>query len=182
MQRSTLAFLTAVLLLLSALPALAGDAPGTLSFKANNKMYNAEGKFETWKFTEITIPGDDLTQGTATFEVDLASVWETSSKLADHLRTADFFDVAQFTTATVKIHGISKTGDNTYDATATVTFHGHTNDVPVSFEVTGTEPLRIQGTATLQRTAFGIGGPYDPSNDRSIVDDVAITLDATLSH
>lgn len=182
MQRSTLAFLAAALLLLTALPALAGEAPGTLSFKANNKMYNADGKFEDWKITEVNIPDGDLTQGTATLEVDLASVWEKSSQLADHLRTADFFDVAKYTTATVKIHGISKSGENTYDGTASVTFHGHTNDVPISFEVTGTEPLQVKGTATLQRTAFGIGGPYDPSNDRSIVDDIAISLDATLSH
>ena len=181
-MRRSLTLLLAAVLAFAAVPAFAGDAPGSLGFKANNKMYSADGKFETWSFTEVDIPDGDLTQGSVTMEVDLASVWEKSAQLADHLRTADFFDVSTFTTATVKIHGAEKTGDNTYSATATIDFHGHTNDVPVEFTVTGTDPLQIEGTATLQRTAFGIGGAYDPSNDRSIVDDIAITLNATVGN
>ena len=157
------------------------DAPGTLEFKANNKMYSAHGKFERWHFTEVNIPDGDLTKGTVAFEVDLVSVWEKAADLAAHLRNADFFDVDKFATATVKIHGAEKTGDNTYSATATVSLHGHTNDMPVEFKVTGTDPLTIEGTATLDRVAFGIGQPYDPSNDRSITQDVAIMLSATIS-
>ncbi len=161
---------------------IAGDAeaPGTLSFKASNKMYSADGSFEKWHFTKVDIPEGDLEKGTAEFEVDLASVSEKTEALADHLRQADFFHVAKFTTATVKIHGVKKTGDNAYDATATVDFHGFTNDVPVQFTVVGESPLQIEGTATMQRTAFGIGGEYDPSNERSITDDVSISLSATL--
>ena len=158
------------------------SAPGTLSFKASNKIYSAEGKFESWHFTKVDIPDGDLEKATAELEVDLASVWEKAEDLAKHLRQADFFNVAKFATATVKIHGASKTGEMTYDATATVDFHGYSVDVPVSFKVVGKSPLKIEGTATLQRTAFGIGGEHDPSNDRSITDDVAISLSATLDY
>ena len=157
-----------------------GDAPGTLEFKANNKIYNAHGKFERWEITNVDLPDGDLEKGSVEFVVDLASVWENASALADHLRTADFFDVEKFGQATVKVHSAEKTGDNTYSAIATVDFHGHTNDVPAEFTVVGTDPLEIEGTATLDRTAFGIGGPYDPSNERSIVDGVAIMINATL--
>ena len=177
----TLALLAATVLCFAPLT-MAGDGetPGTLSFKASNKMYAADGKFEKWGFTKVDIPDGNLEKGTAEFEVDLASVWEKTEALADHLRQADFFHVAKFTTATVKIHGVKKTGDNSYDATATVDFHGFTNDVPVQFKVVGESPLKIEGTATMQRTAFGIGGEYDPSNERSITDDVNISLSATL--
>ena len=184
-NRSALGLAAVGVALLSLAPlTVAGDseAPGVLGFKASNKMYSADGKFSKWHFTQIDIPDGDIEKGTVEFEVDLASVWEKTDALAEHLRQADFFDVAKFSTATVKIHGAQKTGEDTYDATATVDFHGHTNDVPVSFKVVGTEPLQIEGTATLQRTAFGIGGEYDPSNERSITDDVAITLNATLAH
>lgn len=175
------------LLALSLAPlSMAGDdgatAPGTLGFKASNKMYSADGKFEKWHFTKIDIPDGDLEKGTAEFEVNLASVWEKADALAEHLRQADFFNVAKFATATVKIHGVTKAEDGTYDATATVDFHGHTGDVPVSFKVVSESPLKIEGSATMQRTAFGLGGDYDPSNERSITDDVAITLEATLEH
>ncbi|MCG8463187.1 MAG: YceI family protein, partial [Holophagales bacterium] len=59
----------------------------------------------------------------------------------------------------------------------TLSLHGHTGEVPVSFEVVGESPLHIKGEATMQRTAFGIGEPYDSSNDRSITDDVKILVD-----
>jgi polyisoprenoid-binding protein YceI len=177
----TLVALTAGLALSSVADHHESKAPGTLEFKANNNMYSAHGKFERWHFTKVDIPDGDLTQGTVEFEVALASVWEKAEKLADHLRTADFFDVDKFGTATVKVHSAEKIGDNTYSAVATVSLHGHTNDVPAEFTVTGTDPLTIEGTATLDRVAFGIGGEYDPSNDRSIVQGVAIMLNATVS-
>ena len=181
LNRSALVLASVALVMLCLAPvSFAGEAPGTLSFKASNKMYSADGKFERWHFTKVDIPDGNLEAGTAEFEIDLASVWEKAEDLANHLRQADFFDVAKYTTATVRIHGVKKTGDNAYDATATVDFHGFTNDVPVSFNVVGESPLKIEGTATLQRTAFGIGGEYDPANDRSITDDVQISLSATL--
>ena len=177
------------LALLSALALVAGltltstageGAPGTLEFKANNKMYSAHGKFESWHFTKVDIPDGNLEKGTVEFEVDLASVWEKAAQLADHLRTADFFDVENFGTATVKIHSAKKSGD-AYEATATVSFHGHTNDVPVEFKVVSTDPLKIEGSASLDRVAFGIGQPYEEGNDRSIIQNVAVMLSATVS-
>lgn len=169
------------LFLILAPMALAGDeVPNTLGFKAHNKIYNADGSFKKWTLTRVAIPEGDLTKGTVEFEVDLASVSEKTSSLADHLRTADFFDVAKYTTATVKIDRAMKTGENTYKATATMSLHGKTGEVPVEFEVMSERPLAIKGSAMLSRTAFGIGGPYDASNDRSIVEQVEISLTATL--
>ncbi|MEM8934720.1 MAG: YceI family protein, partial [Acidobacteriota bacterium] len=143
------------------------SSPGSIEWKANNAMYSAHGSFKNWKFTNVDVPDGDIEKATVELEISLTSVSEKAEALAEHLRQADFFNVAKFATSTVKIHGATKTGDNTYDATATVDLHGHTSDVPVSFTVVGTSPLQIEGTATLQRTAFGIGGPYDASNERS---------------
>lgn len=185
-QRNTVirAFLVLTLVALGLSTALVSvaesDAPGTLEFKANNKIYSAHGKFERWEIVNVDLPGGDLEKGSVEFVVDLTSVWENASALADHLRTADFFDVEKFAKATVKVHSAKKTGEDTYSATATVDFHGHTGDVPAEFKVVGTSPLKIEGTATLDRVAFGIGGPYDESNERSIVQGVEIMISATL--
>jgi polyisoprenoid-binding protein YceI len=157
-----------------------GDAPGTLEFKANNKIYSAHGKFERWEIVNVELPEGDFEKGSVEFSVDLASVWEKASGLIDHLRTADFFNVDEFAKATVKVHSAKKTGEDTYSATATVDFHGHTGDVPATFKVVSTSPLKIEGTATLDRVAFGIGGPYDESNDKSIVQGIEISISATL--
>ena len=158
------------------------SAPGSIEWKANNGVYSAHGSFETWRFTKVEIPDGDIEKAVVEIEIQLASVSEKAEALAEHLRQADFFDVDKYTVSTVNIHSAEKTGDDTYDAVATVTLHGHTNDVPVSFTLVETSPMKIKGTATLDRTAFGIGGPYDPSNDRSIVEDVQILIDATLDH
>ena len=175
--RTLVLALTALLLL----PAFAAaEAPGTIEWKANNKIYDAHGKFNTWSFTRITVPDGDLEQGSVEMEIDLASVWEKADALAEHLRQADFFNVAEFATAKVTIDRVKKTGDKSYEGIATVTMHGHTNEVPITFNVTGMDPLAIEGSATLSRTAFGIGEPYDASNDRSIVDDVQVMISAKL--
>lgn len=175
----TLALALAALLLVPAFAA-AEEAPGTIEWKANNKIYDAHGKFQKWQFTRITVPDGNLEQGTVEMEIDLASVWEKADALADHLRQADFFNVAEFATATVKIDRVKQTGEKSYEAIATVTMHGHTNEVPIAFDVVGMDPIAIEGKATLSRTAFGIGAPYDPSNDRSIVDDVQVMISAKL--
>ena len=174
-----LTFALAALLLVPSL-AFAGDAPGTIEWKANNKIYDAHGKFQKWHFTRITVPDGDLEKGTVEMEIDIASVWEKADALAEHLRQADFFNVAEYATATVKIDRVKKTGDKSYEGIATVTMHGHTNEVPITFDVVGMDPIAIEGKATVKRTDFGIGGPYDASNDRSIVEDVQVMISAKL--
>lgn len=176
--------LAAALVLLAVLPISASEdgAPGTLEFKASNKMYSASGKFERWHFTKIELADGGLEGATIEFEIDLASVWEKAAKLADHLRTADFFEVETFAKSTVRVHDIKKTGESTYEGTATVDLHGATGDVPVTFEVLAMEPLKVSGQAVLSRTAFGIGGPVEEGNDRSITDGVEIHLEAVLAH
>lgn len=156
------------------------DAPGEITFRAHNGMYKAHGKFNAWRFTSIDIPDGDLEKGKIEIEVDLASVWEKAKNLADHLRTADFFDVEKFAKATIKIDGAKKGEDGSYIALAEVAFHGHTDDVPIRFEVTSESPLTVRGSAVLSRTAFGIGGPHDPDSDRSIIDEIEIQLSAKL--
>ncbi|MEO1368092.1 MAG: YceI family protein, partial [Acidobacteriota bacterium] len=104
-----------------------------------------------------------------------ASVWEKADALAEHLRQADFFNVAKYTTATVKIDRVKKTGENAYEGIATVTMHGNTDEVPVSFTATGSNPIAIEGTATLNRIKFGVGSAED-----GITQDVEIMIAADL--
>ena len=172
--------LTAILaVLLVAQLGLSGetDSPGKLTFKAHNEGYKADGAFSNWHFTKVEIPDGDLTRGMVEFEVDLASVSEQSKKLAAHLRSADFFNVDEYLTATVKIDRVTSTDDGGFEAVASVSLHGITAEVPVMFKVVSESPLKIDGSATLSREAFGIGQPYDSSKPRSIVDAVTIGLE-----
>ena len=179
-----LVFATAfVLVIASAARLLAGEAaapPGGLTFAAHNAVYNAQGRFASWGITKADIPGGDLTKGVVTIEVDLASVNETSAKLAAHLRTADFFDVAKFQKATIEISGAKSKGEKRYEATASIDLHGVKGSCPVEFEVVSEKPLTIKGTATLDRTTFGIGQPYDAGDKYSPKNEVKIAITAKL--
>jgi len=184
MKRSAL-FLTAVFVLAAAARLIAGEtapaAPGELSFTAHNSVYDAEGSFASWKVTKVDIPGGDLTKGTVELEVDLASVNEKAAKLAAHLRTADFFDVAKYQKATIAISGAKPTGGKSYAATASIDLHGVKGTCPVTFEVVSEKPLTIKGKATLDRSAFGIGQPYDAADKYAPLNEVGIILNARLS-
>ena len=181
-MRLSLALILVAALAVVLIPAsvVADGSPGILGFKASNQMYSADGSFSKWQFTKVEIPDGDIEKGKVEIEVSLASVNEKTEALAEHLRQSDFFHVEKFATATITIDGAKKVGDNSYEAMATVDFHGHSGEVPVAFTVTQADPLRIEGEATLSRTAFGIGGEYDPANERSITDEVKITMDATV--
>ncbi len=183
MKRSFLALVSA-LLFATTLRLLAADPaalPGELTFTAHNAVYNAEARFASWRVAKVELPDGDITKGTVVLEVDIASVTEKSDKLSAHLKTPDFFDAAKFTKATVTISGAKPAGEKKYNATATIDLHGMKGTCPVAFEVVSSKPLTIKGTATLDRTAFGVGQPYDAKDKYSPLNEVAISLNAKLT-
>lgn len=175
---STLTIAAALVVAVRLTAADAPAAPGDLKFTTHNAVYNAEGTFKSWRFTKVDIPGGDLTKGTVTLEVDLASVSEKTDKLAAHLRTADFFDVATFPKATIVISGVKAAGDKKYEATADLDLHGVKASCPVKFDVVSSSPLAIKGTATLNRTSFKVGQPHNADDKYSPLNEVQIEIDA----
>jgi polyisoprenoid-binding protein YceI len=175
--------LSFVFVLAAAARLLAGDAvapPGELRFTAHNSVYNAEGSFASWRVTKREIPGGDVTKGVVELEVDLASVTEKAEKLSAHLRTPDFLDAAKFQKATIAIKDAKPAGERKYNATASIDLHGVKGSCPVAFTVVSEKPLTIEGTATLDRTTFGVGQPYDAKDKYSPLNEVGITLKVTL--
>lgn len=82
----------------------------------------------------------------------------------DHLKAADFFDVANFPTATFKSTKVEAAGEGKLNLTGDLTIHGKTQ--PASFVVTvnkvGEHPMRktpaagFDATGTINRPDFGI--------------------------
>lgn len=155
--------------------------PGTLEFRAQNKVFKAEGKFHTWRFTKVEIPDGDITKGTVEIEVDTSSVEANAERLTNHLKQDDMLKVEEFPKATVKIAD-AKAGDEdgSYTATATITLRGVSREIPVSFKVTSKEPIKIEGEATVNRLEHGVYTPYNPEDERSVEPDVRIILKAEL--
>ncbi|GAB3227305.1 hypothetical protein GCM10027346_10510 [Hymenobacter seoulensis] len=95
--------------------------------------------------------GRSLRQGR--FEFDMRTIQHQDAKLTEHLRAADFFDVEQYPSAVFVLNQVQNGV-----AAGRLTLHGITK--PVQFPLTITRlpdgRLRIIGTATLDRTQYGV--------------------------
>ncbi|MGN6151632.1 MAG: YceI family protein [Lysobacteraceae bacterium] len=114
---------------------------------------------------EVTLPLDGLDAQVPDFN--------------DHLRSADFFDAAQYPTVTFKSTSVKAAGKNKLIVVGDLTIKGITK--PVTLNVTinklGVHPLGqreaagFNATATIKRTDFGLG-KYAPN----VSDDVKLTI------
>jgi polyisoprenoid-binding protein YceI len=93
---------------------------------------------------------------TGSVEVDTANPNAFTPKLLEHLKGADFFDVAKFGTSTFKSTAIKPQGAG-YEVTGNLTLHGVTKQVafPATVAIVGQE---VKGDAefTINRKDFGI--------------------------
>lgn len=114
----------------------------------------------------VTIPVDKVNTGLEKFD--------------EHLKSADFFDVAKYPTATFKSSKVELTGENTAKVMGDLTLHGVTK--PVTLDVTlnkigknpfGKQTAGFTATTTIKRSEFGIV-TYLPG----IADDIKINIES----
>lgn len=148
------------------------ETGGDLLFFAENDRYSAEGKFQKWYFTDVNMKKNDVESLTASLAVDLTSIWEKNDKLTNHLKAPDFFYIEKYTTATIDLSNVQKTGDNTYSADMTLNMKGLTQEMKSEFKVTSTNPLHVMGEARVNRELFGLG-----SAKMGVADMVKVTYD-----
>lgn len=130
---------------------------GTISFNTANDRYEANGKFNKWHFTKVYIKKGNIESLNADLSIDLTSIWEKSDGLTDHLKAPDFFNIAQFTTATIQIRNVEKTAGTEYEAQLQLNMKGLSQTLPTKFTVTNTNPLHVKGSAKVDRVLFGLG-------------------------
>ncbi len=129
--------------------------------------------FHTGSFSlksgELQVDGGKLKGGK--FVIDLANLKVTDAsgdRLAGHLKSGDFFDVAKFGEATYEITGVNYTGATTADITGNLSIKG--TSVPVKFQAqirnADEKGFFAQAFFTLDKTALGITyGAGNVSND-----------------
>lgn len=134
-----------------------------------------EGSFSEFS-GEATIDGDKPTAVTLT--VQTASLAAEPQKLADHLKSADFFDVATFPTAKFTSTSITAKadGDNTHVIEGSLDLHGANKTISFPAQITVT-PEGAKGKAefSINRKDFGI--VYAGMPDDLIKDNVVLKLD-----
>lgn len=91
-----------------------------------------EGKFDKFEGT-ITASEDDFSDAQYQMTIEVPSI-NTGVEMRDnHLRSGDFFDAEKYPKMTFKSTSTKKVGENKYQVTGDLTFHGITK--PVSLDV-----------------------------------------------
>lgn len=87
-------------------------------------------------------------------EVDVASINTRDPKRDGHLRSADFFDAAQFPKITFKSTKVEPVGKDEYRVIGELTMHGVTKQETFHAEYSG----QLKDLYGLQRAAFSVKG------------------------
>ena len=98
---------------------------------------------------DLSVPADKVDMGN--------DAWEK------HIKSPDFFNVAQFPTLTFKSTSAKKAGDDAYEVTGDLTLHGVTKPVTISLTQTGVGKgmkgetrVGYSTTFTIKRAEYGV--------------------------
>ncbi len=129
----------------------------------------------------IVLDESDITKSTVKVTIDMTTVDTGVAGRDGDLKSPNFFDVAQFPSATFVSTTVVKKG-NGLTVSGNLTLHGVTKPVVLQVEgptgpVPGMDKKSHSGfsaTTTISRTAFGIASKYPSA---VVGDDVKLTID-----
>ena len=157
-------------------------------FKVRHFMANVTGRFKSFDAV-IHLDRSKPANSSVEFTIDAASVDTNSNNRDEHLRTADFFDVAKHPTITFKSVSIKERSKDLYDVTGDFTMKGVTKriTIPVAFlgfgrGPNGGEKAGFEIETTINRKDYGI--VWNRALDEGGVmlgDDVKVTINLELN-
>lgn len=119
--------------------------------------------------------------------IEAASVDTRNPKRDEHLRSADFFDVANHPTITFRSKKVERTGEDRYRVTGDLTIRGVTKEVTLEVETTpeiqaqGTARFGASATTRINRKDFGVNWNRTLDTGGVVVsDEVRINIDVAL--
>lgn len=128
------------------------------------------GRFNTFSGT-FRIDDENPANANVSMTVDVASVDTGNEKRDQHLKSPDFFNVAQFPRMTFESTSVTKKADDRYAVKGDLTLHGKTNPVEIEMAKTGEGTWRgarivgFEGTTTLKRSDYGMTNMLDAVGD-----------------
>ena len=123
----------------------------------------------------VTVPGENLEQATVVLNIDMNSVYSDDEKLTEHLKSDDFFDIANHPTASFQSTSIVKS-DSGYNVTGDLTLRGTTKAVTFPAEISMEEDVvTTKAEFSINRKDFNI--VYKGKPDDLIRENVVIKFD-----
>jgi len=143
------------------------------------------GRFD--KVTGTINVAKELADCSVDVSIDVASLSTQNTQRDDDLRSPEYFDVKKFPTMTYHGRGIRRVSANSWAMDGSLTMHGVTKVVPLTFNFNGVftggdahAPARVafHATAGAKRAEFGMGA-RDNLEELGILTtpDVAIEID-----
>ncbi|MCM2335154.1 MAG: YceI family protein [Anaeromyxobacteraceae bacterium] len=181
--------LVAALMALLAVPALAADtykiegSHTQSAFAVKHLMISTvRGEFGKTEGT-VVLDTADVTKSSVEATIDATTIDTRDAKRDEHLRNADFFEVAKFPKITFKSTKVEKAGDG-LKVTGDLTIKGVTKAVVLNVagptdeikDPWGNARRGLSATTKINRKDFGVS--YGPN--AVVSDEVAITIDAEL--
>lgn len=118
------------------------------------------GKFDA----SITSSKEDFSDAVFSFTADASSINTGNERRDGHLRSADYFDVANHSALTFKSTSVKKVSGNNYKITGDLTMRGVTKSITLDAVLRGPiegrggkKIIGIKASGTLNRIDFGVG-------------------------
>lgn len=156
-------------------------------FKVKHMMIsNVKGGFNGLSGT-LTEHETDKTLSTIEASIDVNSISTGDAQRDAHLKSADFFDAAQFGTMTFRSTKVQPNGDGGYNVTGDLTLHGQTRQQIFVVEgptAPGKDPwgntrIGLSATTKVNRKDYGLSWNAALETGGILVgDDVNITIEA----
>jgi polyisoprenoid-binding protein YceI len=137
----------------------------SVGFSIRHFVSKVPGRFTQFSGT-IVVDRANLENSTVEATIDVGSLNTASDKRDADLKSANYFDAANFGTITFKSKSWKKTGDSSFDVTGDLTIHGVTKETVLKVDLLGFGPgmqgAQLAGwdaSTTLNRSDFGVNGP-----------------------
>lgn len=165
--------------------------------EGDKKEVDVEKSTVTWKAYKVTgshtgtvtlssgaLTFKDGTLNGGSFKVDMTSLvctdleGEYKGKLEGHLKSDDFFSVANHPSASIVFTSVEATGKNSYEVTGDLTIKGTTKPITFDLSVYGskaTASLKVDRAQYDVR--YGSGSFFENLGDKTIYDEFDLVVD-----
>jgi polyisoprenoid-binding protein YceI len=145
------------------------------------------GNFKSYSGT-IVVDEKDPSKSKVDVKIDPASIDTDNGRRDDHLRSADFFDVAKFKDMAFKSTKVERLPDGKLKLTGDLTMHGVTKSVVLDAEGPspelkdpgGNPHIAFSATTTIKRADFGLTWNKAIEGGGVVGDDVKVEIDLEL--
>ena len=143
-----------------------GSHEGTVALKSGALVFDGEK----------LVGGEAVIDMTTIASTDLRG--DSKSKLDGHLKSDDFFGIAKYPTAALKITNVKTTGKNSYKVAGNLTIKGKTHPINFDMSIYGS---KANATLKIDRSKYdiryGSGSFFDNLGDKVIYDEFDLVVD-----